>query len=106
AVAIVIIMIGNDVDYAGLTNKAMELTRLDFIESEVLIDLVALLLSAPFAAAMYFGARRLAHTLVVNTLSHEQTHDATTGALTGPALALISILHATLLLVVVVPLLA
>ncbi len=106
AIAIVALMIGNDVDYIGITDTVRELARLDFLESEILVDLIALLLSAPFAAAMYLGARRLAHTLVMKTLSDEQTHDAATGALNGPALALISILQATLLLVVVVPLLA
>ncbi len=106
AVAIAVIMIGNDIDYAGITRRLMDFARLDFIESEILIDFIALLLCAPFAAAMYFGARRLAQTLVLKTLSEEHSRDVTTGALTGPALALISVLQATLLLVVVVPLLA
>jgi monovalent cation:H+ antiporter-2, CPA2 family len=70
------------------------------------VDLLALLLCAPFAAMMYLGARGLARNLVLKTLSEEHSRDLTTGALTGPALALISMLSTTLLLVVIVPLLA
>lgn len=105
AVAIAAILIVNDVDFIGLTQDVLYYTRLDFIESEVVVDVLALLLCAPFAAAMYFGARNLARTLVLRTLAEEHSRDAT-GALTGPAVALISLLKATLLLVVVVPLLA
>jgi monovalent cation:H+ antiporter-2, CPA2 family len=106
AAAIGAIMIGNDVDYLGLTQQVLILTRLDFIKSTIIVDLVALLICAPFAATMYFGARSLARSLVLKTLSEEHSRDVTTGALTGPALALISMLTTTLLLVVVVPLLA
>jgi CPA2 family monovalent cation:H+ antiporter-2 len=105
AVAIAAIMITNDVDFIGFTHKVIDTTGLDFLESEVLVDLLAALACVPFVASMYFGAQRLAQTLVIRTLSEEHSRDAT-GAFTGPAVALISILQATLLLVVVVPLLA
>jgi monovalent cation:H+ antiporter-2, CPA2 family len=106
AVAIGVIAIANDVDYLGLTQRVLILTRLDFIKSSIVVDLLALLLCAPFAAMMYLGARGLARNLVLKTLSEEHSRDLTTGALTGPALALISMLSTTLLLVVIVPLLA
>jgi CPA2 family monovalent cation:H+ antiporter-2 len=106
ALVIGAIMIANDVDYLGLTQRVVVLTHLDFSQSVIVVDLFVLLMCAPFAATMYLGARRLARILVLKTLSEEHSRDLTTGALTGPALALISMLTTTLLLVVVVPLLA
>jgi CPA2 family monovalent cation:H+ antiporter-2 len=105
AVAIPAIMIANDVDFLGLTDAIAEFTGLPIEHSEIAVDILSMLLCIPFAAVMYLGARRLAQTLVLKTLSEEHSRDAT-GALTGPALALISILQATLLMVVVVPTLA
>jgi monovalent cation:H+ antiporter-2, CPA2 family len=99
-------MIANDVDYLGLTQQVVVNTHLGFRKSALVVDLLALLMCAPFAAMMYVGARSLARSLVLNTLSEEHCREVTTGALTGPALALISMLTTTLLLVVVVPLLA
>jgi len=104
-IAIAAIMIGNDIDYIGLTHYVADLTSIDFFESELLVDAVAVVVCVPFMALMYFGARDLARTLVVKTLSAAHSRDQT-GALTGPAEALSSILQATLLLVVVAPLLA
>jgi CPA2 family monovalent cation:H+ antiporter-2 len=106
ALAIGAILIANEVDYLGLTQRVLILTRLDLLKSEILVDLFTLLMCAPFAATMYFGARSLARSLVLKTLSEGHSRDVTSGALTGPALALISMLTTTLLLVVVVPLLA
>jgi CPA2 family monovalent cation:H+ antiporter-2 len=106
AVAIGAILIANEVDYLGLTQQVLNLTGLDLVESEIVVDLFTLLLCAPFAAMMYFGARSLARSLVLMTLSEGHSRDVAGGALTGPALALISMLSTTLLLVVVVPLLA
>ena len=105
AFAIAVIMIVNDIDFVGATQDVLYYTGLDFIESEIVVDIFALLLCAPFAASMYYGARNLARTLVLKTLAEEHSRDQT-GALTGPAIALISLLKTTLLLVVVVPLLA
>jgi CPA2 family monovalent cation:H+ antiporter-2 len=106
AVAIGAILIANDVDYLGLTQHVLALSGLDLVESEIVVDLFTLLLCAPFAATMFFGARSLARSLVLMTLSEGHSREVTSGALTGPALALISMLSTTLLLVVVVPLLA
>jgi CPA2 family monovalent cation:H+ antiporter-2 len=106
AFGIAAIIIVSVIDYFGLTQQVVVLTHLDFSASFIVVDLFALLLCAPFAAMMYFGARRLARSLVLKTLSEEHSRDLTSGALTGPALALISMLTTTLLLVVVVPLLA
>jgi len=107
ALAIGAILIANDVDYLGLTQQVLILTGLGLVESEIVVDLFTLLLCAPFAATMYFCARGLARSLVLMTLSEGHSRDVNSGALTGPAaLALISMLSTTLLLVVVVPLLA
>ncbi|MGO9606018.1 MAG: cation:proton antiporter [Candidatus Binataceae bacterium] len=104
-VAIAAIMIGNDIDYVGLTHYIVEVLGIDFFESELLVDIAAVVACVPFMVLMYFGARDLAQTLVLKTLSTAHSRDET-GALTGPAEALSSILQATLLLVVVAPLLA
>jgi len=105
AVAIAAIMVANDVDFFGINHTLIEHFRLDIFESEVLVDVLAILACVPFAAAMYLATQKIAQTLVLKTLSAEHSRDAT-GALTGPAEALVSVLAATLLLVVVVPLLA
>jgi len=105
-VAVAIIMIFNDVDFFGVTQLVIERFHLDFFETEILVDVAAALLCTPFAAAMYFGATRIATKLVLAALTEEHSRDHDTGALTGPAQALVAVLRATLLLVCVVPLLA
>jgi CPA2 family monovalent cation:H+ antiporter-2 len=106
ALGIGAIIITSAVDYFGLMERVVVLTHLGLSARLIVIDFFALLMCAPFAATMYLGARGLARSLVLKTLSAEHSRDLTTGALTGPALALISMLTTTLLLVVIVPLLA
>jgi len=101
ALGIVAILIFNQADPYGLTDQAARLIHASYFAAGLSVDLVALIICVPFGYAMYAGARNLAHAIAIRALP------AGASAAPSPAgEALVAVLHATILLVTVIPLLA
>jgi CPA2 family monovalent cation:H+ antiporter-2 len=101
AIAIAAILIFNEADPFDLTGWTARLIHQPYFEAGLSVDLVALIICAPFGYAMYTGARNLAHAIAARAFP------AGSAAAPGPAgEALVAVLHATILLVTVMPLLA
>ncbi len=101
AVAICAILILNERDPYDLTTAMSHLTRMDYFRAGLIVDLLALVVSAPFGVAMYWGAHRLSLGLVrraVPAYGDDTARDAVA--------ALVGVLQATILLVVAMPMLA
>ncbi|HUY26276.1 MAG TPA: cation:proton antiporter [Candidatus Binataceae bacterium] len=101
ALGIIAILVFNEVDPLGLTTRAAQFIHLSYFNAGLSVDGVALILCAPFIYAMHVGARRLARAIAMRAL--------VAGAQAAPCAAgdaLIAVLHATILLVTVMPLLA
>ena len=101
AIAIAAILIFNQADPYGLTYRAAWLIHTSYFDAGLSVDLVALIICVPFGYAMYAGARNLAQAIAARAFP------AGTSAAPSPAAeALVAVLHATILLVTVMPLLA
>ncbi|HVA77442.1 MAG TPA: cation:proton antiporter [Candidatus Binataceae bacterium] len=101
ALGIVAILIFNESDPYGLTDQAARMIHASYFAAGLSVDLVALIICVPFGYAMYAGARNLAHTIAMRAFP--------AGASPAPSPAgeaLVAVLHATILLVTVMPLLA
>ncbi|MGC1341913.1 MAG: cation:proton antiporter [Candidatus Binataceae bacterium] len=101
AISIAAILIFNEQDPYGLTYRAAQLIHTSYFDAGLSVDFVALVVCAPFGYAMYIGARNMAQAIAARAFP------AGTGAAPSPAAeALVAVLHATILLVTVMPLLA
>lgn len=100
AVLIGAILIVNERDPLDVTTTVASMEQLAYFSAGLFVDAFALLLCAAPAAAMYFGARRLATALASRAFAELPPRGA-------PAVsALIELLQITILLVAAVPLLA
>jgi len=104
-VAIAAILITDEMDFYDLVTGTAHALGIDTGSAILVVDFAALIVCIPFIAAMYFGSRGLARTLVVRTLTSAANWEEKT-AESGSAEALASMLQATLLTVTTVPLLA
>jgi monovalent cation:H+ antiporter-2, CPA2 family len=101
AIAIAGILIFNEADPYGITDLAQQWIHTSYFEAGLSVDFVALIICLPFGYAMYLGSRNIARAIAARAFP------AGTGAAPSPAAeALVAVLHATILLVTVMPLLA
>ncbi|MGC1678662.1 MAG: cation:proton antiporter [Candidatus Binataceae bacterium] len=101
AIAIAAILIFNEQDPYGITYWAARMIHASYFKAGLSVDFVALIICAPFGYSMYLGARNLARAIAARAFP------AGSSAAPAPAAeALIAVLHATILLVTVMPLLA
>ncbi|MBF6568914.1 MAG: cation:proton antiporter [Candidatus Binataceae bacterium] len=99
AIAIAVILILNETDPFDLTDMAQRAFGVGQFRAGLLVDLGALMVCVPFAAAMAMGAHKLAHVIAGRaSRNNEGAPDMTE--------ALIGVLRAAILFAVVTPLLA
>jgi CPA2 family monovalent cation:H+ antiporter-2 len=101
AIAICAILILNELDPYDVTTAMSHLTRLDYFRAGLIVDLIAIAACVPFGAAMYEGAHRLSQ-----NLARRAVPDYDEQAARGAVEALVSVLQATILLVIAMPMLA
>jgi CPA2 family monovalent cation:H+ antiporter-2 len=100
AVAVAAILIVNEQDPFDLTSAAARMLGVTYFHAGLTVDLGALIVCVPFAASMFVAAGRLAHSMARRAIPADDGEAAATiEAVTG-------VLQATLLLVVVMPMLA
>lgn len=100
AIAIASILILNEEDPFDLTSMAARALATSYFRAGLMVDLGALAVCVPFAAGMYIAAGRLARSIAQHAIPAGDGEAAETiGAVTA-------VLQATLLLVVVMPMLA
>ncbi len=97
--AIAAILILNEADPLDLTGSVVRFTGLSYFRAGLLVDVGALVACLPFAIAMYTAAGKLADSIARRAM--------TPGAVKTETLrAIVAVIRATLLLVVVMPILA
>jgi len=105
AVSIAAILIFNEVDPFDFTGRLGQAAGWSYFESGIVIDLIVLVICAPFAMGLYYGSRRLATALAKRAIPVDKR--ATIGIeYESAGRALIEMLQLTILLGVVMPLLA
>ncbi len=100
AVAVAAILILNEEDPLDLTGAAARMLGTSYFRAGLVVDLGALIACIPFAASMFIAAGRLAHSIARHAIP------AGAGEVAETVEAVTAVLQATLLLVVVMPMLA
>jgi K+:H+ antiporter len=100
ALGVASILILNDQDPMDLTSTAARMLGTSYFRAGLLVDLGALIACIPFAASMFIAAGRLAHSIASQAIPTGADETAESVE------ALTAVLQATLLAVVVMPMLA
>jgi monovalent cation:H+ antiporter-2, CPA2 family len=105
AIAIGAILIFNEIDPLDFTTKAAHLLEMTYFDAGLVVDVVALIVCAPFALSLYYGSRRLATAIAMRAIPITTRKTLERKWATAER-ALIEMLQLTILLGVVMPLVA